>query len=55
MEHFYIFYSDEGFNIYERTTSNKEAAEQRVAELKKIYEFAEYFENEIPKIYKWLY
>lgn len=42
-------------NIYERTCGTKEAAEQRVAELKNIYQDAEYFEGEIPKDYKWFY
>lgn len=42
-------------NIYERTCSSKIAAEQQVAKLKKFYEDAEYFENEIPKNYKWFY
>jgi len=42
-------------NIYERTCGTKEAAEQRVNELKSIYQDAEYFENEIPKDYKWFY
>lgn len=44
-----------GLNTYERTCGDKEAAERRVSELKKIYEDAEYFETEIPKDYKWLY
>jgi hypothetical protein len=55
MEHYYIFYRNENFNIYDRTCSTKEAAENRVNELKTIYEHSEYFENEIPKNYKWLY
>ena len=41
--------------MYERTCGTKEAAENRVAELKNIYQYAEYFEGEIPKGYKWFY
>ena len=52
---YYIFYKNKGYNIYERTCGTKESAEKRVSELKKIYDDAEYFENDIPKGYKWLY
>jgi hypothetical protein len=41
--------------MYERTCGTKAVAEKRVDELKTIYEDAEYFENEIPKDYKWFY
>ena len=53
--HYYVFYTDEGDNVYERTCGTKDAAEKRVAELKNTYENAEYFEGEIPKEYKWFY
>ena len=55
MEHYYIFYKTGGDNVYERTCGNKERAEERIKELKKIYDDAEYFLNEIPKGYKWFY
>ena len=55
MAHFYVFYKNMDCNMYERTCGTKEAAEQRVAELKNIYQDAEYFEGEIPKDYKWFY
>jgi len=53
--YYYIFYKNNGDNVYERTCGTKESAEKRVSELKKIYDDAEYFENEIPKFYKWFY
>lgn len=53
--HYYVFYKNEGCNIYERTCGTIEAAKRRVSELKNIYDGAEYFEGEIPKSYKWFY
>ena len=53
--HYYVFYKNKGDNVYERTCGTKEAAEKRVKELKNRYEDAEYFENEIPKGYRWFY
>lgn len=55
MGYFYVFYKNNGCNMYERTCGTKQSAEQRVAELKEIYDDAEYFNNEIPKGYKWFY
>ena len=46
MINYYVFYINNGYNIYERTCGTKEATENRVVELKKIYDDAEYFENE---------
>lgn len=53
--HFYVFYKNMGSNMYERTCGTIDAAERRVIELKKLYDDAEYFLNEIPKDYKWFY
>lgn len=55
MGHFYVFYKNIGCNMYERTCGTKEAAESRVKELRKLYQDAEYFENDIPKDYVWFY
>lgn len=55
MDYFYIFYTNKGFNIYERTTMSIKSAKERVKQLKMIYENATYFKNKIPKKYKWLY
>lgn len=55
MDNYYIFYTNDGDNVYERTTGDKERAEERVLELKKFYSDATYFKNEIPKNYKWFY
>ena len=42
-------------NMYDRTCGNKEVAEQRVSELKKVYQDAKYFESGMPKDYIWFY
>lgn len=55
MTYYYIFYTNNGDNVYERTTQCGNRAKERVSELKKIYEDAEYFKDEIPKDYKWFY
>jgi hypothetical protein len=55
IEHFYVFYTNGGDNVYERTCGDEDRAKERVEELKKLYENAEYFKNEIPKEYKWFY
>lgn len=56
MKHFYIFYTTEkGDNVYERTCSTKEAAEEKITELKKIYSNSFYFFNEIPSDFKFYY
>jgi len=55
MKHFYVFYKNKGNNFYERTCGTKDAAEQRVKHLKNIYDDAVWFENEIPKDYKYFY
>ena len=52
---YYVFYTSNGDNVYERTCGTIEAAEERVIELKKRYEDAVYFENYIPKDYEWFY
>jgi len=52
---YYIFYIMNGNNVYERTCGNIIRAEERISELKYIYDNAEYFINEIPKNYKWYY
>lgn len=54
-EFYYVFYTHDGFNIYERTCGDILSAEARVKDLKKIYDDATYFKNEIPKDYNWLY
>lgn len=53
--HFYVFYISDGDNVYERTCGTKQAAEDRVVELKKHYDDALYFENDIPKDFKYFY
>ena len=55
MIHFYVFYTKDGNNFYERTCGTKEAAQERVDKLKNIYDDAIWFENEIPKDYKYFY
>ena len=55
VEHYYIFYTNKGDNVYERTSSDENRARNRVKELKEIYEDATYFKNDIPKDYKWFY
>lgn len=55
IEHFYIFYVNNGDNVYERTCGEKRTAEQRVKELKTRFSDAFYFENDIPKNFKYYY
>lgn len=56
MSNFYIFYVDvHGDNCYERTCGTKERAEERVRELKQFHPNALYFENKIPKNFKYFY
>jgi len=55
MEYYYIFYTNNGNNMYERTCCTKESSEERVKKLKTMYDNAVYFKNEIPKDYKWFY
>ncbi len=55
ISNYYVFYKNIGCNMYERTCGTKESAERRVSELKTIYDDSEYFENEIPKGFKWFY
>ena len=53
---YYVFYTDiTGNNCYERICGTKEAAKQRIDILKRRYKNAEYFENNIPKNYKYFY
>ena len=54
-ERYFVFYTNGGDNTYERTCGIKSAAIERVEYLKKHYENAEFFTNEIPKDYKWFY
>lgn len=53
--YYYIFYTLNGDNIYERTTQCVHRAKERTCELKAIYKHAEYFKNEIPRDYRWFY
>lgn len=55
MKHYYVFYTNKSNNFYERTCGTQESAEERVKELKKMHENATYFEENIPKGYKWFY
>jgi len=53
--HFYVFcVTADSYVFYERTCGNKQAAETRIGELKKLYRDAFYTENELPKV-KWFY
>ena len=52
---YYVFYTNNRYNMYERTCGTEQAAIDRVAYLKTIYNNAEYFKSEIPKDYKWFY
>lgn len=54
-EHYYVFYTNDGDNVYERTCGYLQPTLDRVKELKNIYDDATYFKNEIPKDYKWFY
>lgn len=51
--HFYIFYKTGNYTIYKRTCGTKKSAEDRVIQLKKHYDDAFYFENDIPKNFKY--
>lgn len=53
--HFYVFYIINGDYVYERTCGVVKAAQERVNELKKRYDDAIFFENNIPKDLKWFY
>lgn len=57
IEHYYIFYIDKGYTIYERTCGTKEAADERINFLKEEYRYddAFYFKNDIPKGFKYFY
>jgi len=56
MDHYYVFYTTtNGDNVYERTCGTEEAATKRVDELKKMYDDATYFKNEISKDYEYFY
>lgn len=55
IEHYYVFYTVNGLNFFDRTCGTKEAAQKRVFELELLYSNAIYFEQDIPKTYLWYY